>query len=282
MSLPPQELATKAQIIRQGIIETLATAGSGHSGGSLGMTDVFTALYFNLLKHDPHNPHWPDRDRVILSNGHICPVWYVTLAEAGYFPKEELKTLRKINSRLQGHPHLHSLPGVENTAGPLGQGISQACGLALGLRMDHKQNRVICLTSDGEHQEGQTWEAYLFAAKHALGNLTVFVDRNYIQIDGRTEDIMPLDPLAQKLTAFNWHVQEIDGHDFSAIQSAFETAQTLSDQPSVIICNTIPGKGVDFMENDYRWHGAAPSPEQAVQALTQLHTTQSVHEITWK
>lgn len=270
----PRDLTQTANQIRQDIIEMLLAAGSGHSGGSLGMADVFTALYFKLLKHNPKDPDWSDRDRVILSNGHICPVWYAALAEAGYFPKAELGTLRKINTRLQGHPHYKSAPGVENTAGPLGQGISQACGLALGLKMDKNPGYVICLTSDGEYQEGQTWESYLFAAKYALSNLIVFVDRNGIQIDGRTEDIMPLASLNAKLSAFNWHVQEIDGHDFTAIETAYQTALDEATKPSVIICNTIPGKGVSFMENDYRWHGKAPDKNQAAQALAELRQNQ--------
>lgn len=271
----PRELISlteRAVSIRQSIITMLTTAGSGHSAGALGMADVFTALYFFLLKHKPHQPTWAGRDYVILSNGHICPVWYATLAEAGYFPKAELKTLRQLNSRLQGHPHLGSTPGVENTGGPLSQGISQACGLAYGLRLQGKANQVYCLMSDAEYQEGQTWEAYLFAAKYHLNNLTVCIDRNGIQIDGRTENIMPLEPLADKLAAFGWHVQSIDGHDITAIVQAVHTAQAVSTKPSVIICNTIPGKGVDYMEGDYHWHGSPPNAQQGAAALRQLRT----------
>jgi len=267
---PTDILVRKAQAIRESIITMLATAKSGHSAGPLGMTDVFTTLYFDILKHDPHQPLWSERDRLLLSNGHICPVLYATLAEAGYFPKEELATLRRLNSRLQGHPHLGSLPGVENTSGPLAQGLSQACGVAYGLHMDQLPNRVYCLMSDGEYEEGQVWEAYLFAAKYKLHNLTVMIDRNFIQIGGLQETIMPLEPLAQKLQAFNWHVQEIDGHNFSEIRAACHSAEKTISQPSVIICRTTPGKGVSFMEDNYEWHGKAPTEDEAQRALAEL------------
>lgn len=266
------ELNQIALSIRRSIISMLETAGSGHSAGPLGMTDVFTSLYFQIARHDPQNPAWTERDYILLSNGHICPVWYATLAEAGYFSWEELKTLRQINSRLQGHPHLGSLPGVENTSGPLGQGFSQAVGLAYALRMDNKPNRVYALLSDGEQDEGQTWEAYLFAAKNALSNLTVLIDRNHIQIDGYTEQIMPLESLKQKIEAFNWKVLEVDGHNIEAIIDTIYMAHAIHEQPTAIICHTIPGKGVDFMENLPAWHGKPPDHEQAQAALKQLRS----------
>lgn len=275
------ELQTHATKIRINIIKMLTAAGSGHSAGSLGMTDVFTALYFGgLLQHDPKKPHWAERDRVILSNGHICPVWYATLAEAGYFKESELQTFRKLDSRLQGHPHLDSLPGIENSAGPLGQGISQACGLAKGFLMDGKKNLVVALTSDGEHQEGQTWEAYMFAAAHRLHNLTVCIDRNSIQIDGDIEDVMPIEPLVEKLRAFNWHVQEINGHNFDEIMGAFETARAVRHSPSVIICNTIPGKGVELMEGLFEWHGKAPNNDESKLAIKDIRSLKGT--ISWE
>jgi len=272
MPTPIDTLVAKAQAIRESIITMVATAKSGHPGGALGMADIFTLLYFETLRHDPQKPNWPERDRLLLSNGHICPVLYATLAEAGYFPKDEVLTLRRLNTRLQGHPHLGSLPGVENTSGPLGQGFSQACGLAYGLQMDGRDSRVFCITSDGEHEEGQVWEAYLFAAKYKLSNLTVLIDRNHIQIDGRNEDIMPLEPLAEKLQAFGWHVLEVDGHNFGEIRQALRTATEETAHPTVIICQTIPGKGVSFMENKYEWHGKAPNSEEATEALRQLQS----------
>lgn len=256
--------------IRESIVTMLAHAGSGHSAGALGMADIFTALYFGILKHDPQIPDWDERDYLLVSNGHTCPVWYAALAEAGYFNPSELQTLRQMNSRLQGHPHLGSLPGIENTSGPLAQGLSQSVGLALSLRMDNKSNRVYCMMSDGEQQEGQNWEAYLFAGARQLDNLTVLIDRNYIQIDGYTQDVLPLDPLAQKLEAFHWNVLTIDGHDFDAIINAAQTAKAIAGRPTAIICNTIPGRGVDFMTNDYTWHGKPPSYPELQQALSEL------------
>ncbi|HEY4694509.1 MAG TPA: transketolase [Candidatus Nanoarchaeia archaeon] len=267
-----EHLSKIAYDIREDIIKMLLEAGSGHSAGPLGMADVFTALYFAVLNHDPENPKWADRDRLVLSNGHICPVWYTTLAHAGYFPREELYTLRKINSRLQGHPHYGSLPGVENTGGPLGQGLSQAIGMALSARMDKKRYWTYCMMSDGEHDEGQTWEAILFAGKNKLGNLTAIVDRNNIQIDGFTEDIMPLEPFKEKHEAFGWHVQEVDGHNIQAVIDACNGAKAIFNKPSVIIAHTIPGKGVDFMERDWVWHGKPPNPEEAKRALKELRT----------
>jgi transketolase len=253
-----RKLAHVANLIRQDVITMLAEAKSGHPGGALGMADVFTALYFHILNHRPKQPHWADRDRVVLSNGHICPVQYATLAHAGYFSRDELKTLRKINSRLQGHPHRESLPGLETTSGPLGSGLSQAIGFALAGRLDHKKHHIYCLVSDGEHQEGNTWEAVMFAGKNRLSNLTAIMDRNNIQIDGDTEDVMPLESLRAKYEAFNWHVIEIDGHNFEAILSAVAEAKVIHEKPTMIIAHTIPGRGVSYMEGDYRWHGNPP------------------------
>lgn len=268
-------LELKANKIRQLIIEMLAEAGSGHPGGALGMTDIFTAFYFHILKHDPKNPDWKDRDRLVLSNGHICPVQYATMALNGYFPLGELMTLRKINSRLQGHPHCGALPGIETTSGPLGEGLSQAIGMALAGKMDNKNYYVYCLTSDGEHEEGNTWEAVMFAAKNKLNNLIQVIDRNYIQIDGSTEDVMPLDPLKEKYESFNWNAIEIDGNDIQGFIQAIEKAKTMkNNKPTIIIAKTIPGKGVSYMENDYRWHGKPPSKEEAEKALTELKITE--------
>jgi len=265
-------LAKTANDIRQDIIKMLVEAGSGHSAGPLGMADVFTALYFHVLNHNPKNPRWEERDRVVLSNGHITPVWYTTLAHAGYFPKEEMMTLRKINSRLQGHPHVGTTPGVENTGGPLGQGLSQAVGMVLAAKMDGKKHWVYCLMSDGEHDEGQIWEAVMFAGKNKLFQLTGIIDRNNIQIDGMTEDIMPLEPLKEKYEAFNWHVLEVDGHNIQEIIDACNEAKAIYEKPVVIIAHTIPGKGVDFMEFDYLWHGKPPKPDEAKLALKELRT----------
>lgn len=272
MNINEKDLAVTANTIRQNIIKMLLAAGSGHSAGPLGMTDVFTALYFAILKIDPKKPTWPDRDRVVLSNGHINPVWYATLAERGYFPVSELTTLRKLGTRLHGHPHNLALPGIENSGGPLGQGLSQAIGMALAGRLDGKKYRVHALLSDGEHDEGQTWEAAMFAGKEKLRNLTVWVDRNNIQIDGFTENVMPLEPFAAKYEAFNWHVLEVDGHNFEEIIDAAAKAAAIYEKPTVIICHTIPGKGVDFMEGDYKWHGIPPDKEQAKRALLELRT----------
>ncbi len=269
-----KKLEEKANLIRQDIIKMLVEAGSGHSAGPLGMADIFTALFFHILKIDPKNPKWEDRDRLVLSNGHICPVLYTTMAFAGFFPKEELMTLRKLGSRLQGHPHRSALPGLETTSGPLGSGISQACGMALGLKLDNKPNRVYCLTSDGEHDEGNTWEAIMFAAKYHINNLTVIMDRNNIQIDGFTEDIMPLESVKAKYEAFNWYVYEINGHNFTEIINACEEAKAIENKPVLILAHTIPGKGVDFMENKFEWHGKPPNKEQADLALKELRTLQ--------
>ncbi len=265
-------LEEKANEIRETLIETLLEAGSGHSAGPLGMADIFTAFYFHILNHNPKKPEWPDRDRLVLSNGHICPIRYVAMAYAGYFPMAELKTLRKINSRLQGHPHRTALPGVETTSGPLGSGMSQAVGMALAARMDKKKHHVYCVTSDGEHDAGNTWEAVMFAGKNKLNNLTVVMDRNNIQIDGFTENIMPLEPVADKYRAFNWHVLEVDGHNITHFVDAVNEARAIYEKPTVIIAHTIPGKGVSFMENDFIWHGKPPNKEEAAKALAELRT----------
>jgi len=265
-------LEATANKIRKKIIEMLEEAGSGHSAGSLGMADIFTALYFHIIRHNPKDPLWKDRDIVVLSNGHICPVQYATLALAGYFPITELKTLRKINSRLQGHPHRGAVPGIETTSGPLGSGLSQAIGIALSAHLDKNKKRIYCLMSDGEHQEGNTWEAVMFAGKNKLSNLTAIIDRNNIQIDGFTEYVMPLEPLREKYESFGWHVLEINGHNMYEIVDAVNEARAIYEAPTVIIAHTIPGKGVDFMEQDYLWHGKPPNKEEAKKALNELRT----------
>ena len=270
-----KELEEKANDIRKSIIEMLVEAGSGHTAGPLGMADIFTAFYFHILKHDPKNPLWSDRDRLVLSNGHICPVLYATMAHAGYFPLEELKTLRKFGSRLQGHPHREYMPWLENSSGPLGLGLSQATGMALAQRIDDKESSgqyIYAFLSDGEQECGLTWEAAMLAGKNKLHNLIAVIDRNNIQIDGFTENIMPLEPLADKWRAFNWHVIEINGHDFREIVSAVEEAKSIFEKPTVIIAHTIPGKGVDFMEKKFEWHGKPPNKEEAKIALDELRT----------
>ncbi|MBI2057820.1 MAG: transketolase [Candidatus Yanofskybacteria bacterium] len=278
-----KELELKANEIRRSIIEMLVEAGSGHTAGPLGMADVFTAFYFHILNHDPKNPFWEERDRLILSNGHICPVRYAAMAHAGYFPIEELKTLRKFGTRLQGHPERERLPGVETTSGPLGSGLGQACGIAYAARMDDKKFRTYCFMSDGEHDAGNLWESVMFAGKYKLSNLTGLIDRNNIQIDGMTEDIMPLENLRAKYEAFNWHVLEIDGHNFEEIVNAVEEAKAIYEKPTVIISHNIPGKGIPEIEFDYRWHGIPPgsgptdkipAKEQASHFLNDLRTLQ--------
>jgi len=265
-------LEETANTLREDVVEMLLEAGSGHSAGPLGMADIFSALYFHVLNHDPKKPDWADRDRLILSNGHICPIRYAAMARAGYFPIEELLTLRKINSRLQGHPHRKSLPGVETTSGPLGSGLSQAIGLALAAKLDEKKYRIFCAMSDGELEEGNVWEAFMFAGKNRLSNLTAIIDRNNIQIDGSTEDVMSLEPLKEKFESFKWHVIEIDGHNIEQFIDATNEAKAIYEKPTVIIAHTIPGKGVSFMENDYTWHGKPPTTDEAVKALNELRT----------
>lgn len=275
MSLSAQDihhLEEKANQIREDIIKMLVSAGSGHSAGPLGMADIFTAFYFNLLKQDPKNPELEDRDRLFLSNGHICPVRYVTMAHAGYFPISELKTLRKLGTRLQGHPERKRLPGVETTSGPLGSGLAQASGYAYAARMDKRRFWVYCITSDGEHDAGNHWEAVLFAGKYKLSNLIAVVDRNNIQIDGHTEDVMPLEPLEDKYKAFGWHVIHVDGHNIEEFIDAIGEAKAIFEKPTVIIAHTIPGKGVSFMENLPEWHGKPPNPDEAKKALHELRT----------
>ncbi len=276
-------LEKKANEIRQSIIEMLIEAKSGHTAGPLGMADIFTLLYFEVMKHRPNDPTWKDRDRLVLSNGHICPVLYATMAHAGYFPIEELLTLRKFGSRLQGHPHRESLPGLETSSGPLGSGLSQAVGMALAERMDnpYTSKYIYCLMGDGELDEGQIWEAAMHAGKEQLHNLIAIVDRNGIQIDGYTKDVMPLEPLREKFESFNWDVQEVDGHNIRAVNDAIGKAQAVYSQPSLIIAHTIPAKGVDVFERDFRWHGnppgmgpedRIPKGEQAAVALAKLRT----------
>lgn len=267
-----KQLELKANQIRQDLIKMLLSAGSGHSAGPLGMADIFTAFYFHILKHDPKNPNLEERDRLFLSNGHICPIRYTAMAHAGYFPISELKTLRKLGSRLQGHPERAKLPGLETTSGPLGSGLAQAAGYAYASKMDNRKFRVYCITSDGEHDAGNHWEAVLFAGKYKLHNLTAIVDRNNIQIDGHTEDVMPLEPLEEKYKAFNWHVLHVDGHNIQEFIDAIEHAWAVYEAPTVIIAHTIPGKGVSFMENLPEWHGKPPNPEEARKALHELRT----------
>lgn len=288
-----KELECQANEIRQSIIEMLTEAGSGHTAGPLGMADVLTLLYFGIMKHDPKNPEWEERDRLILSNGHICPVLYATLAHAGYFPVEELMTLRKFGSRLQGHPHRQALPGLETSSGPLGSGLSQAVGMALAERIDNPYSAkfMYCLTGDGELQEGQIWEAAFLAGKEQLNNLIVIVDRNGIQIDGYTKDVMPMEPLAEKFEAFNFDVQEVDGHNIRSLNDAIGKAQAVYSQPSVIIAHTVASKGVDVFERDFRWHGnppgkgpedRVPKDKQAEVALQKLRTlagTINTHDV---
>lgn len=269
------ELELKATEIRKSIIEMLVAAGSGHSAGPLGLTDIFTALYFDVLRHNPKKPDWKDRDLLILSNGHCAPVRYATMAHAGYFPQDELKTLRKFGSRFQGHPERTRLPGMETTSGPLGSGLSQASGMALVLQRENNHQRwVYCVLGDGELNEGNVWEAAMFAAKYRLYNLTAIIDRNNIQIDGPTEQVMPIEDLKKKWEAFGWHVLEIDGNSIEAVIDACSMARAIVEKPVAIIAHTVPGKGVDFMEYDYHWHGKPPNPAEAKKALHELRTLQ--------
>ncbi len=266
-------LEQKANLIREDVIRMLERAGSGHSAGPLGLADIFTALYFDILNHDPKHPDWPERDILILSNGHTVPVRYAAMAEAGYFPKVELLTLRQLGSRLQGHPERVRLPGLETTSGPLGSGLSQACGIALALRMDKATHRwVYVVMGDGEQDEGNVWEAAMLAGKYKLSNIIAITDRNNIQIDGPTETVMPLEDLKAKWEAFGWHVLEIDGNDIEAVVDACAMGRAITEKPTMIIALTVPGKGVDFMEYDYHWHGTPPNHEQAKQALKELRT----------
>jgi transketolase len=270
------ELKEMARQIRRDIIKMLLISKSGHSGGPLGLSDVFASLYFNILKIDPENPRWPERDYFFLSAGHLCPVWYATLARRGFIPLNELTTLRKINGRLQGHPAppwTHGVPGAEVASGALGQGLSIANGCALGLRLDGKANRVYCLMGDGELDEGQIWEAAMTAGHHKLDNLIGIVDRNNCQIDNRTENVMSLEPLADKWRSFNWHVLECDGNNIEEFLSTMKQAQALNGKPTVILAHTFMGKGVSFMEDDYKWHGVPPNEEQGKQALREIAPT---------
>lgn len=251
----------------------LVAAGSGHSAGPLGLADIFTALYFEILNHDPKNPDWEERDILVLSNGHCVPVRYATMAEVGYFDKKELLTLRKLGSRLQGHPERVRLPGLESTSGPLGSGLSQAIGMALALRMDHQNHRwVYVIMGDGEQDEGNVWEAAMLAGKEKLSNLIAITDRNNIQIDGPTEQVMPLEDFKAKWEAFGWHVLEIDGNDIEAVIDACQMAKAIENKPTMIVAHTVPGKGVDFMEYDFHWHGKPPDAKQAKKALHELRT----------
>lgn len=273
--IPPhkiKELEMKANEARMLLVDMLEDAGSGHTAGPLDMADVFTALYFHSAKHDPNNPDWEDRDRIILSNGHIVPIRYVVMAQAGYFPLQELKTLRKFGSRLQGHPERDRLFALETTSGPLGSGLSQASGIAYAARMDGKKFTTFCLMSDGELQAGNTWEAMMFVGKNRLSNLIAIVDRNNIQINGMTEDVMPLEPLRAKWEAFNWHVIEVNGNNIEEVIYAIDTAKAIYEKPTVIIAHTIPGKGVKEIEFDYTWHGKPPTKEEEQRFLKELRT----------
>lgn len=256
--------------IRLDILKMLNSANSGHSAGALGLVELFVVLYLEFLNFNPKYPQSKKRDFVILSNGHTCPVLYATLANFNYFPREELLSLRKIGSRLQGHPHYGSLPGVENSGGPLGQGISQAVGLASSLKRDLKSNRVFCFVGDGELEEGQCWEAFFYAGKEKLDNLVVIVDRNYIQIDGNTTEVMALDPLNQKFLSFNFLVIEFEGNNINQVKQAYREALKVKGKPICLIANTIPGKGVSFMENDFHWHGKAPNNQELAIALKEV------------
>ncbi|HMS92859.1 MAG TPA: transketolase [Candidatus Saccharibacteria bacterium] len=268
------QLGQKANEIRKSIISMLEKAGSGHSAGPLGTADIFTALYFDIMNHRPNDPNWDGRDLFFLSNGHIAPVLYASMAHAGYFPLEELDTLRQFGSRLQGHPERTRLPGIEQTSGPLGEGLGQAAGYAYALQyLDNQPHRfVYTMMGDGELDEGNIWESAMFAGKYKLSQLIAFVDRNNIQIDGSTDDVMPLEDLRGKWESFGWHVQEIDGHNIESIIDAASMARAITTKPSVILAHTIPGKGVDFMEYDYKWHGMPPNSEQAKDALKKLRT----------
>lgn len=273
VKLSIERLETIANDIREDIIRMLEHAGSGHSAGPLGLADIFTALYFDIMKHDPANPDWPERDILLLSNGHCVPVRYATMAHAGYFPKKELMTLRQLGSRLQGHPERTRLPGLEHTSGPLGCGLSQACGISLAMRMDGQSHRwIYVVMGDGEQDEGNVWEAAMLGAKYKLSNIIAITDRNNIQIDGPTEQVMPLEDFKAKWEGFGWHVIEVDGNNIEAFIDACAMARAIENKPVMIVAHTIPGKGVDFMENDFAWHGKPPDREQAKKALHELRT----------
>jgi transketolase len=261
------ELELLAKQIRIQIIKMLTMAGSGHPAGSLDIVEVLITLYFHVMNHDPKNPDWPDRDRLIFSCGHLAPALYAVLAQVGYFPKEKLETLRQINSPLQGHPHRGSLPGIEVSSGPLGQGLSQAVGMALAAKLDKKSYKVYCIMSDGEQNEGQVWEAAMSAAKFKLNNLIAIIDRNKIQIDGKTEDIMPVESLSKKYHSFGWHVITADGNNFPDLIQAFYETKEIINKPTVIIAHMIPGKDVNFMENDFNWHGKTINEKDAIRAI---------------
>jgi len=268
------ELAHKARLIREDIIRSLEAAGSGHLGGSLGLADVFTYLYFSFLRHEPENPTWPNRDRLILSIGHVAPVLYASLAHAGYFPTEELRSLRKLGSRLQGHPGKeHGLPGIELSAGSLGQGLSVSVGIALGGKLNNMDSKTVCIMGDGEIQEGSIWEAAMSASHYKLNNLIALIDRNYCQIDGRTEQVMSLEPLVEKWKAFSWEVIEADGNSIISIDAAFCQAEKSTDKPVVIIAKTLMGKGVASIEDNYKWHGKVPNAEEAAQFINELNNS---------
>ncbi|MFH1188858.1 MAG: transketolase [bacterium] len=261
-----------SRCVRETIVEILTEVGSGHSAGSLGMADIFTALYFYILKHDPQNPYWSERDRLVVSNGHLCPAQYATMAYAGYFSLEELKTLRHIGSRLQGNPHRPSLPGIEVTSGSLGLGLGQAAGIALAAKLDSEKHRVYCILSDEEHTSGTIWESALFISKHRLGSITVIIDRNGIQIDGLTENILPIEPLKEKYEAFGWNVLEIDGHNFEHIIDAVQESKAMFEKPTAIIAHTIPGKGIDFIEDHYLKYGKLLTDDESRKAIARLQT----------
>lgn len=266
------QLKKMAVTVRQELMKMLLEAKSGHSAGPLGAVEALVALYFNVMNYDPKRPNWEDRDRFVISCGHYAPVLYTVMANAGMFPKKEIMTLRKLGTRLQGHPHNETLPGMETSSGPLGHGLSQAVGMAYAAKIDGKKWHTYCYMSDGEQQEGMIWEAAMFAGKNRLSNLTCLMDRNNIQIDGFTEDVMPLESLRDKYESFGWYVIDVDGHNFEAIIDACQEAEAIYEKPVLIICHTIPGKGVDFMERDFRWHGKAPNPAEAKKAIDEIRT----------
>jgi transketolase len=266
----PEALRAKARDIRKHVVRMVGAASSGHPGGSLSAADIVTVLYFNDMNIRPDDPGWPDRDRFVLSKGHAAPVLYAALAEAGYFPVDELITLRRIDSHLQGHPSIRSTPGVEMSTGSLGQGLSAACGMAIAAKLDGATWRVYALMGDGELEEGQIWEAVMTAAHRRLDNLTAFVDSNRLQIDGPVAEIKSMERIGERFAAFGWHVLEIDGHDIGAIMAALAEAKRIKGRPTVVVAHTVKGKGVSFMENQVGWHGTAPKPDQVRAALAEL------------